>query len=164
MDVLLTSFGLGMKQRGRPSIFHRMPPFFTGNDFSRFHIDYASLFMFDRIIIDDRSYEKALNLEAGIDEAERLTPSLLEAVKKGAKEYAEILSSLHRSGRVITKNFDEIFTRFEPILVQTTSADMKNPYRWHKPVELAVNEWMQLRERISSGFHHIREDKHEAEA
>jgi hypothetical protein len=163
MDVLLTSFGMGMKERGSRSIFHRMPPLFTGNQSGRFHIDYAALFMFDRVIVDDRSYEKALNPDIGIDDTEGMSPSLLEAVRKGAEEYAEVLSSLHRSGRIVTKNFDEIYARSKPLLEQTTSADLRDPYRWRGSVEAAVGEWTQLREQISKRIRQVRDDEHGVE-
>ncbi|MDL1983446.1 MAG: hypothetical protein LWX54_04525 [Deltaproteobacteria bacterium] len=150
MDVVLTSFGMGMKERGHGSFFHRMPPLYLGERDGRFrfHIDYASLFMFDRVIVDERSYERALAADIGADETRWMSPNMLEAVKQGAAEYAEVLTKLQASGRLLTKDFDGIVAKSGDLLGKVTAADMKDMLRWRRPLESAVLEWSSVNQRL----------------
>ncbi len=160
MDVLLTSFGLGMKERDRTSMFHRMPPLYLGerDDRFRFHIDYASLFMFERVIVDERSYERALAGDIGDDSTRWMPPDMLETVKQGAAEYAEVLTELQASGRLLTKDFDGIIAKSGDLLERSTAADMKDIPRWRRPLESAVLEWSQVNERLRNGLGYARRD------
>jgi len=74
---------MGMKDRGQRSIFDRLPPLFINGYTGRFHIDYASLFMFERIIVDEKSFEKAINPLHNDVKSQRMSPTMMEAIEKG---------------------------------------------------------------------------------
>jgi len=147
MDVVLTSFGIGMRERR--TLFCRMPPLYLdqssldgGRPAWRFHIDYASLFMFDRVIVDERSYASALdNTTLADDEEPWLTGELAEAVRQGAAEYAEVLKALHRAGRLMTRDFEQVLADGRSIVERATRADLSDIPRWVSPIESAVSQW-----------------------
>jgi hypothetical protein len=158
MDIVLTSFGHGMTNNASRSIFYNMPPLFLGkqNNHYRFHIDYASLFMFDRVIVDERSFERSLATDIEIYEKKRMSPSMFETIIQGKKEYAGVLTELHKSGRLITKNFDEVTAKSDKLLEKMTTADLKHIQRWRGPIESAVLDWSNLIEQLhqNRGYDH----------
>ncbi len=148
MDVVLTSFGVGMRERR--TLFCRMPPLYLDHDSlngnrvrRRFHIDYATLFMFDRVIVDEASYGKALENATLTPRTEEpwLTAELAEAIRQGASEYAEVLKALRRSGRLVTRDFEKVLADGRPVLEEATKADLRDVARWIRPIDSAVSQW-----------------------
>jgi hypothetical protein len=158
MDIILTSFGMGMQSSNAKSPFQRMPPLFLDEGaardlpvpWPRFYLDYAVFFMFDRVIVDEGTYEKAVSGEPRDSDSDRSPrPSMIEAVREATREYAGVLRSLQVSGRLILKNFDSIKSRTQPVLEQAIALDLSEIPRWGRSIESSISQWRSVRNRFS---------------
>jgi hypothetical protein len=132
MDLMLTSFGLGMKeQRGR-SLFNwnDFPPFVVNE--GEFTLDYAALLMFDRVIIDEKTLETVMS--APVTYSRQLFAT-------ASQEYKQLLESLVRTGRLRVEKFDSIAAQTREIHKLATDHDMKDLNEWIAPLQAAVDTW-----------------------
>ena len=149
MDLMLTSFGLGLPPEEKPSPFHRLPPFVLDVTTDRFGFDYAGLLMFDRVIVDETTFRQALDPQQ-VERSYYGMPG--ENLQKGAQEYSEFLQSLEKSGRLLVRNFDEAVNESASLHRASVDYDMKNLTEWVKPLEDSVTKWRRTYEHICTGL------------
>lgn len=126
----------------RRSPFHRMPPLCLNQCSGQFHIDYAALFLFDRVIVDEVSYNEVL--DPNFSEIHYLSEEVMGAIKKGALEYATVLKSLEKEGRLTTKNFDELHAMTRPLIDKALESDLKTIPYWTKPIKESIGQWTKV--------------------
>src|SRR6185436_16466559 len=147
MNGLLTSFGIGMRSfkilsEDPPafSLFYRMPPLML-EDQGTFRLDYSALFLFDRVIVDEQTYRRAIHPELEEDVETSLAPPVVEMLRRTVAEYAEVLRALHSGGRLVTSDFDADFRRLEDLWTETMDADLRDVGRWAAPFHQSVTRW-----------------------
>ncbi len=144
MNVILTSFGIGMNKTSEYSPFYRMPPLLLEERTTSLQLDYAALFIFDRVIIDEYTYFK--DIDPNLERFEHYPHDVVQKIQKAAEEYSAVLRLLEKSGRLVLKNFDRIFSKTKTYLSDTTEMDVasKNIAKWIKPLELSFKKWLEL--------------------
>lgn len=163
MDLLLTSFGLGMQSfqavtdNDRPvySLFYRMPPLML-EERGTFRLDYSALFMFDRVIVDEQTYQRAIDPLPDIDpdhatdadDDPELAARLVALLRRSAAQYADVLQALKSSGRLVTKDFDSRFTAFADLWETATKLDLRNVPSWAEPLRASLMRWDEIQERM----------------
>lgn len=159
MDVVLTSFGTGVESGlgecgdtdMKFSIFYRMPPLML-EDKGTLRLDYAALFMFDRVIVDQGTYQQAIAPELEKCAWNGFKRETVEMLQKSVAEYSEVLRALKSSGRLITKDFDAAFSEVRQIWKQATDHDMKRIPEWVTPLESSLKEWEKIGLQLTLGI------------
>lgn len=159
MDVILTSFGAGMQSLAsicsepdtRFSLFYRMPPLML-EERGTFRLDYAGLFMFDRVIVDEKTYQQAIDPKLEEYEEEGLTKDAIKMLRQSVAEYSKFFQALESSGHLVTKDFDGIFSQAEEVWEQATDYDMGNITEWAKPLELSLEKWSKVEQHVIDGI------------
>jgi hypothetical protein len=146
MDLILTSFGLGMSKPERQSPFHRLPPMCMEQDTRRLGLNYGALLMFDRIIIDEATYEALL--EPRKSNALWLTPDIERRISGATRDYREFVKQLNTSGRLVTRNFDTSLKQHQDILEAALEYDLRNPMAWVGILEESLRRWDRQMEAI----------------
>lgn len=149
MDLVLTSFGLGMREHERSYPFHRMPPLIMHETTGRFSLDYAGLLMFDRVIVDERGYERILDTR--VSDEPWMTDDMKEKIHEATREYVDFLKSLEKAGRLLPRNFDDLLSQNRDVLEQALNYDMKNLTEWVDPLEVSLEKWNGIMERLRQG-------------
>lgn len=145
MDLVLTSFGMCMDKSSINSPFYKMPPLILKDKIPTLQLDYAALFIFDRLIIDESSYNHAI--DPALDDYKKYySQNLLEKLETSTAANSQILQSLYNSGRLIISNFDSIYLKNREKIDKIISTDLKsnNITQWIKPFELSINQWRHL--------------------
>ncbi len=146
MDIMLTSFGLGM---GEPSPhvsssgFNKLPPLVlsksaTAANFVRnysprptFTFDYAALLMFDRVLIDTASYEQLMQYDITVLD------------EKEAADIRIFLAELENSGRLVARDFMMTTSETRSIWQLALEYDLNNLTEWTEPLESSLRIWNQ---------------------
>jgi hypothetical protein len=160
MDLLLTSFGLGMTERQERSAFHRLPPFVLHQNLNRFGFDFAALLMFDRILVDEATYRQAL--EPHEFEDRYMNNHFAEVLGKASQEYSECLRCLEKSGRLLVKDFGPAADKSKALHEAALDYDMKDPGEWVKPLEESLEKWQRTVQQLRQGLNSVRKsDAHD---
>jgi hypothetical protein len=146
MDLILTSFGLGMKDGGDENAFYRLPPLIFHRASGRLTLDNAGLLMFDRVVVDALSYERVLH--PSVPDGPWITPEIKDQLRRATEEYSDFLKALEKSGRLIPKNFDRIISDNKQLLQQALQYDMKNITKWATPFQASLEKWHSLVDRL----------------
>lgn len=156
MDILLTSFGIGMQGDNEDSPFYRMPPLISsGTDIG---VDSAAFLMFDRVIIDSTTYDYLLNrgpniLLRGIIDRERGPEE--SKLEDCIKEYAQFLQDLESSGRLVVRDFEATLRQKDnrEILTKSVKNDLRNMEEWIVPLEESLASWTRLMDDIMDSYY-----------
>ena len=146
IDIVLTSFGVGVWQlqfgRDRDTLFdvpfQRVPPLYFPGDSGETGLDYAPLFLADRVIIDEESYNRVLEPSPGFERYAQLC--------------AADLGALNSAGRLITKNFDALLRSHTEVWRNATDDDMTDIASWGMPLEATIEHWRRLAVRCEPYF------------
>src|SRR5208282_5863361 len=154
MDLLLTSFGLGMTERQERSAFRRLPPFVLHQNINRFGFDFAGLLMFDRILVEEAIYRQAL--EPHEFEDGYMNNHFAEVRRKAFQEYSECLRCLEKSGRLLVRDFGQAADKRNALHEAALDYDMKNPAEWVKPLEESFEKWQRTVQQLRQGLNSVR--------
>jgi len=127
MKLLLTSFGLGHPSfKGYP--LRRMPPINMEAFGPDFIPDYSVLLLFDRFIIDERTYEN-------LDYCGRFSYF---------QEYLNLITELENSGRLEVIDYHKIVRPSFKILDKLVDADLIDINIWRAPLEEAHKKYLKF--------------------
>jgi hypothetical protein len=134
MDIIMTSFGLAMEDGSQsPSPFARFPPLYIAHRIDRIFIDYSVLFLFERMIMDEKTFERLTDMSFKTKIPFPYSDDMLEI--------GNIFRSLKASGRLVLKNFDEVLRASREQIIEATQNDLKDIYPWTRILEEAINQW-----------------------
>lgn len=128
MEILLTSFGLSNRQLAKNSnkgIFHRMPPVSMSHFSDRgFVPDIAVLLLFEKIVIDQQSYDL-----------------LQENPHPSYEEMAQMLRALYNEGFVKLVDFESIVNNNIDLIDEMLRKDIKRLEDWVNPLKESIDNW-----------------------
>jgi hypothetical protein len=128
-----------------------MPPLML-EDRGTFRLDYSSLFLFDSVIVDEQTYENAIERDPADFSGRGLTSAAIAMLQHSVEEYAGVLRALRSSGRLVTADFDGAFRRLRDLWTLVMDADMRSIGRWVEPLHQSVARWDAVAERVTKGI------------
>lgn len=138
MDLMLTSFGFGMKKHVEGSPFLQMPPLLMDETTGFFVIDFCSFLMFDRVLLDKASYDWIQNYDYSTD---HMRHDWLPRLQKAQKDYGQLLYHLKDRERLVLTDFQSTLESCGSVLEEAVSYDMKNLQEWAAPLEESTEAW-----------------------
>lgn len=131
MKLMLTSFGIAEPQQDliehqkAPSLFYRMPPVSLRGLTNTFLPDYTTLLLYDKLILDETSFQMLY------DEPDPLYSKM-----------AETISLLRREGFVELIDYQSILKQNDFLYQEMLKNDLKFMDQWVQPLKDSVNIWM----------------------
>jgi hypothetical protein len=138
MDLLLTSFGFGMAKHATESPFLQMPPLLMNDKTGYFLIDYCAFLMFDRVLLDQASYEHMIS---GDHSSYAYNDERLGQLREAHRRYGQLLTHLREAGRLVLVDFSSILQECRSIFDEAVAYDMKNLEEWVTPIEASTEAW-----------------------
>lgn len=127
MEILLTSFGashLNLQTDTADDLFHRMPPASITNVSSSFLPDFAVFLLCDRVIIDQKTYDR-----------------MLDNRHPAFAEMAYTLKTLEGEGFVRIEDFDSVITANKVHLSKMLERDLKELDQWVPVLKDSTAAW-----------------------
>lgn len=136
MRFLLTSYALtpdvasrgsspsGADERSIVEIFRRMPPVSLRTDVPHLTLEYSTLLLSERVIVDESSFEM-----------------LTSNPHPRYELVAATIKALHSEGFVELADYSSIVLSRRDLIEKMTTADLETPSRWAQTVEASVQAW-----------------------
>ncbi len=141
LELLLTSFGLSHlsyrhgEEVSRTDIFYRMPPASLSMMGMELMPDYAVLLLAEKIILDEKTYER-----------------LLRSAHPFFGQMALIVKKLHDNGFIRLVDFDTIIKENQPLLKKMLDRDLKELDSWVTPLKESLEEWKGFTDKFNSSL------------
>jgi len=123
-----------------------MPPVSMYAASEEFLPEFPVLFLFDRVIIDARTWEvfKKTYREKGND--------LSQYMRKAYSRMADLLFTLYDAGFVRIEDFDSLIRENEALLDEMTSADLKQMETWILPLKESHSIWQEFLRKLDNRY------------